>query len=305
MSPQRCQAPPLSSDGAGAAPLTLAAPTFRYIEAPMIIHRRKFDIRQWVLVTGFNPLTIWFFSDCYLRFCVEEYSLSDLDDSFAHLANNSISKTSDKFGDAQNGIGDGYMWSSDQFKEHLTKITGDPKVWERQIQPMIKRIVVWSLQSAQDMVDQRKNSFELYGYDFMIDEQLNPWLIEINSSPDCSYSTPCTEEVVKEALPGIVKVVVDYDACNMHKWGPKKRKETHARCDTGKWELVHHSRSAVTVSSRSGGHRSAVLAARRRAPRPVPTNRPHHAQRPVSGLAAELEVKGTEHPECRRKRRYR
>ena len=59
-------------------------------------------------------------------------------------------------------------------------------VWEKQIQPMIKRIVVWSLQSAQDMVGQRKNSVELYGYDFMIDEQLNPWLIEINSSPDCS-----------------------------------------------------------------------------------------------------------------------
>ena len=53
----------------------------------------------------------------------------------------------------------------------------------------MKQTVIWSLECVQDMVENRKNSMELYGYDFMIDEDLNPWLIEINSSPAMDYST--------------------------------------------------------------------------------------------------------------------
>lgn len=29
----------------------------------------------------------------------------------------------------------------------------------------------------------------MFGYDFMIDDQYNSWLLEVNSSPDMSYST--------------------------------------------------------------------------------------------------------------------
>lgn len=43
----------------------------------------------------------------------------------------------------------------------------------------------------------------------MIDENLNTWLIEINSSPAMDYSTNITRVLVASVMEDITKVVVD------------------------------------------------------------------------------------------------
>ncbi|GMH42565.1 hypothetical protein BSKO_10484 [Bryopsis sp. KO-2023] len=178
----------------------------KYIENPMIVHKRKFDIRQWVVVTSWDPLTIWFYDQCYVRFCAEDFSLRDIDNMFCHLSNNCVARRSKKF--LTERVGEGNMWSNTSFSEHLQKRYGKD-VWEEKLQPRIKQIVLYSLASAQESIIGRKNSHELYGYDFMVDENLETWLLEINCSPSLEHSTSVTSTLVKAMISDLVKVVWD------------------------------------------------------------------------------------------------
>ena len=139
------------------------------------------------MVTDWNPLTVWFYEECYVRFSAGDYDTSKLDNKFIHLTNNSITKHNKE--DANEEI-EGNMWTCQAFEDHLKSL--DPNggnIFQEKIKPSMKKTVVWSLESVQDMIENKKNSVELYGYDFMVDENFNVWLIEINSSPAMDYST--------------------------------------------------------------------------------------------------------------------
>ena len=98
------------------------------IENPLIVENRKFDIRQWVLVTDWNPLTIWCYRESYIRFTVTEYDRKD-NSRKNHLTNNSVQK---KYGEFENND-NGYMWSSEEFTDYIDGEHGEntykDKIW--------------------------------------------------------------------------------------------------------------------------------------------------------------------------------
>lgn len=69
-----------------------------------------------VMVTDWNPLTIWLYKDCYLRFSCVPFTLEKIDDLFVHLCNNSIQKYSEQFEASEIS---GNMWTSQQFSDLL------------------------------------------------------------------------------------------------------------------------------------------------------------------------------------------
>lgn len=101
----------------------------------------------------------------------------------------------------------------------------------------MKEIAIYSLKSCQEHIQNRKNSSEVYGYDFCIDENYNIWLIEINSSPSMDFSSDITEKLVKQMSDDYIKVVID------HGLASRKRQKN---ISTGLFSCIHKSKTAVS-----------------------------------------------------------
>ena len=71
----------------------------------------------------------------------------------------------------------------------------------------------------------------MFGYDFMVDQDLNSWLIEVNASPSMEYSTHVTETLVKEVLPEVVRIIIEGDNGKECLDGPDS---------TGSWVRVYN-----------------------------------------------------------------
>ena len=70
----------------------------------------------------------------------------------------------------------------------------------------------------------RKNCFEIFGYDFMIDCNYNPFLIEINTNPGLEISSPLIKQLIPRMIDDAFKLTIDSDFrdSNIFKKTPSK-----------------------------------------------------------------------------------
>ena len=64
-----------------------------------------------------------------------------------------------------------------------------------------------SLYSVVKTIMNDKHCFELYGFDVLLDNDLKPWLIEINASPSMTANTPTDYETKLSLLEDVYTIL--------------------------------------------------------------------------------------------------
>ena len=193
----------------------------RYVASPLLIGGYKFDMRIYVAVPSFHPLTVYIFQEGLVRFSTEKYDLSSLNNVFSHLTNTSINKHSPQYTVDKERVGPGCKWTVTQLRYYLHQNNLDDRLlWAR-----ITNIITLTLLIQAPQVPKTCNCFELYGFDILIDENLKPWLLEVNFSP--ALATDCqTDVIVKKPMFHSLMDMMNYKESDAERGGFPKRKQT-------------------------------------------------------------------------------
>ncbi|CRK96757.1 CLUMA_CG009979, isoform A [Clunio marinus] len=161
-----------------------------YIENPLLIDGYKFDFGIYVLVASLEPLRVYFYEkNTLIRLCGKKYDPNNYEDLDTYVIGDVCQFPWDI------DVLSVYYNQSYTYKEamnaYFTKNGYNvSKIWW-QVEDCIREIILNSESSFNHWVKQypfKYSFFELYRFDFMLDNDLNLYLLEVNQSPNVNPS---------------------------------------------------------------------------------------------------------------------
>ncbi|GFR77987.1 protein polyglycylase TTLL10 [Elysia marginata] len=172
----------------------------RYINKPMLLDNRKFDIRAYMMVASTVPYLVVFHQG-YVRLSCQKYDQADTNLT-THLTNQFVQKKDPMYKDNKEDT----AWTMDKFNDyindHVAKEKGLDQDWVYgYLTKQMQRISLHCFNSVKHKLQCKIGYFDLYGLDFMVDDEMKVWLIEINANP--ALHTNC--QALKDAIPPVVE----------------------------------------------------------------------------------------------------
>ncbi|XP_067573168.1 inactive polyglycylase TTLL10 isoform X14 [Pseudorca crassidens] len=176
----------------------------RYIQNPLLLDGKKFDVRSYLLIACTMPYMV-FFGHGYARLTLGLYDPHS-SDLCGHLTNQSMQKKSPLY----LLLKDDTVWSMEHLNRHINdkfrKAKRLPRDWVfTTFAKRMQQIMAHCFLSVKSKLKCKLGYFDLIGCDFLIDENFKVWLLEMNSNP--ALHTNC--EVLKEVIPGVVTETLD------------------------------------------------------------------------------------------------
>lgn len=226
----------------------------RYVERPLLIGGKKFDLRLYALVTSADPPRVYLHRAGFARFSTRRYEKEDelherhadgplrsLGDLRAHLTNVALNKTADGY-NARNA----QKFDLKALRVHLRAKFGPNAVdelFERIASVVVRSVLACAPKfrktSFATSVKNAENCFETYGFDVLIDAALKPWLVEANAAPSFTWDTPA-DRALKRKVVGDALDVLDLESVVLEQYGDayaESRSRKRART-VGGFDLV-------------------------------------------------------------------
>ncbi|XP_030279131.1 protein polyglycylase TTLL10 isoform X2 [Sparus aurata] len=175
-----------------------------YIQRPLLLKGKKFDVRSFLLVACTAPYMV-FFCHGYVRLTCDLYDPSSKNLS-AHLTNQYMQKKNPLYSQLKEDT----VWSMESFNTYVNDrfrvAKGLPRDWVLgTFARRMQQIMTQCFFAVKSKLDRRLGFFDLIGCDFMVDEDFKVWLLEMNCNP--ALHTNC--EVLKEVIPRTVVEALD------------------------------------------------------------------------------------------------
>jgi len=187
----------------------------RYVSKPYLINGCKFDLRIYVYVSSYDPLRIYIFQDGLVRFATTKYSSSSksFSNKFIHLTNYSINKKNLSVyntDDINNNEESSYKWSLKTLWSYLYKNGHDyRKVWQT-IKDIATKAIICGEAAVNSQLKQnlksRYSCHELFGLDILLDNNLKPWLLEVNISPSLHSQSKLDKSIKGQLVKDIFNI---------------------------------------------------------------------------------------------------
>ena len=205
----------------------------KYIEKPLCYNGRKCDMRLWVLLTwDFN---LYLFKEGHFKATSLPYDVNS-QDSYVHITNYSVQKYNKNFAKFETG-------NEISFQDFENSVNNTINV-KKDLLPGVKEIIIHSMKSVAGKINkaERKICFEIFGYDFMFDENYKPYLLEVNTNPGLEISSPLIEMLIPRMLDDAFKLTIDQvfflNKANIDKMKEKPYKVDGYSDDENMWELL-------------------------------------------------------------------
>ena len=176
----------------------------KYLDNPLLYKNRKFDIRCFVLLdSNFN---LYFCKEGHLKGSSELYNLNN-SNKFIHITNYSLQKNSNKFELYEIGNEMSYK----DFKNYLINENISLDKFDYMINQMKLLIKISFKSVSKKLLKNKKNilCFEIFGYDFILDNDFKLWILEINNNPGLSISSPVIEKLIPRMMDDAFRLTLD------------------------------------------------------------------------------------------------